>query len=67
MVSERQMWVGAGLGILALLVVTTPGWQEALGINATLELGGYMPALIMLGFMGALVAFVLIGGKSGGE
>jgi len=56
-----------GLAILAFLVVTTPGWQEVLGFNFELNLGKYAPALILLGFMGALVAFVLVGGNQGGE
>jgi hypothetical protein len=65
LVNERQVWVAGGLGLLVLLVVTTPGWQEVLGIGGELSLGQYAPALLLLGFMAALVGFVLIGG--GGE
>lgn len=62
LVNERQIWVGIGFAILVFLVVTTPGWQEVLGFNFELSLGKYAPALILLGFMGALIAFVLVGG-----
>ena len=56
--------MGVGLVILVFLVVTTPGWQEVLGVNVgTLNTGRYMPALLLLGFMAALVAFVLLGKK----
>lgn len=70
-ISERHVWMGFGAIILIFLVVTTPGWQEVLGFNFDLSafgaLGEYMPALILLGFMGGLVAFVLIGGDKGGD
>jgi hypothetical protein len=61
--------MGFGFIILIFLVVTTPGWQEVLGFNldfSELGLGRYVPALILLGFMGGLVGFVLIGGDKGG-
>jgi hypothetical protein len=53
-----------GLAILVFLVITTPGWREVLGFNLDFELGGIAPALILLGVMGALLAFVLIGGEN---
>jgi|GEM_PF-2951044 len=69
--SEKHIWMGFGAIILIFLVVTTPGWQEVLGLNSDISsfgtLGEYMPAIILLGFMGALVAFVLIGGDKGGD
>ncbi|MBR9689499.1 MAG: hypothetical protein GOV01_01205 [Candidatus Altiarchaeota archaeon] len=69
-VNERQIWMGAGFVILIFLVITTPGWKEVLGVNLDLGfLGRYAPALILLGFMAALVGFVLVGGdnEGGGE
>ena len=66
-VNERHVWMGAGLGILGLLVITTPGWQEVLGLNLSLDLSGIAPGLIILGVMGALVAFVLLGGEKKGD
>lgn len=55
--------MGVGLAILVFLVVTTPGWQEVMGLNFDFDMGKYAPALILLGFMGALIAFVLVGGE----
>lgn len=56
-----------GFGILTFLVITTPGWKEVLGFNFDISLGKYAPLLIILGFMGALVGFVLIGGGEKSE
>ena len=56
-----------GLAILVFLVVTTPGWKEVLGFDFGFDMGQYAPALILLGFMGALIAFVLVGGDKNGD
>ena len=61
---EKNIWIGAGLAMLAFLVVTTPGWKEVLGVGST-SFGKYVPALILLGFMAVLVAIVFMG--EGGE
>ena len=65
--NEKTMWMAFGFAILAFLVITTPGWKEVLGFNFDIDLGKYAPVLIMLGFMGALVGFVLIGGGEKSE
>ena len=63
--NEKKIWMAVGLIILLLLVVTTPGWQDVLGLNFEFDLGKYMPAILLLGFMAALIGFVLIGGEKG--
>jgi hypothetical protein len=65
--NERHVWAGVGLVILVFLVVTTPGWKEVLGFNFSFDMGKYAPALILLGVMGALLGFVLMGGKQGDD
>ena len=65
MMDEKKLWLGAGIGVVLLLVITTPGWEKVLGFE--LNIGGYMPAFILLGFMGALVLFAMGGGGGGGE
>lgn len=62
-VNEKAIWMGFATVILIFLVITTPGWKEVLGFNISLDFGEYLPALILLGFMGALVGFVILSDK----
>ena len=55
------------MAVLVFLVITTPGWKEVLGLNFEFSLGEYAPMLILLGFMAALVGFVLLGGGEKSE
>ncbi|MBR9680116.1 MAG: hypothetical protein GOU99_03650 [Candidatus Altiarchaeota archaeon] len=59
---QKMMWTGAGIGVVLLLVITTPGWEKVMGFE--LNLGGYLPALILLGFMGAMIFWAVGGGGS---
>jgi hypothetical protein len=61
--SEKKVWAGIGLALILFLIVTTPGWKDVLGIGTLPNFGALAPALLLLGFMGALLLFVLIGGK----
>ena len=72
-IQERHIWLVFGLGLLGFLVITTPGWQEVLGFDlGAIGISGiekYIPAAILLGFMGALVGFAILasGKEEGGE
>ena len=65
--NEKTIWIGFGMAVLVFLVITTPGWKEVLGLNFEFSLGEYAPMLILLGFMAALVGFVLLGGGEKSE
>ena len=65
MAVNNKIWMGLGAALVIFLVVTTPGWQEVLGIQSTFSLGGYAPALILLLIMGGMIGFIMMG--SGGE
>ncbi len=62
MINSKNIWMGVGLVILLVLVVTTPGWENVLGLNASFDMGKYAPALVLLGVLGGLVGFVVMGG-----
>ena len=63
---SEHIWLGIGIGIVLFLVVTTPGWKEALGVNLNSNFGKYAPLLVLLGSMGGLLGVVLLGKEEGG-
>jgi len=62
MTSSKNIWMGAALGILLILIITTPGWENVLGFSADFNFGKYAPALVLLGVLGGLVGFVMFNG-----
>ncbi len=56
-VDEKKLWFYAALAVIIFLIVTTPGWQEVLGVN--IQVKEFLPVIILFTFMFALLFVVL--------
>ncbi len=65
--TKLNFWALLGGALLLLLIVTTPGWKEVLGLSnlklSIADKAGVLGALLLLAFLGALLFFAIKSGE----